>query len=121
MSGPSPEAASAPLDAATRARGRRLAIASHPAGMTFRTIFTEWVPTLALVGLGPVAARSVRIEAADAAGGRVPARLPRTDLPGATLEEDDRLVVRHREFDDDRAHQDTRPVGQETPVPPSPQ
>lgn len=52
MSGPSPDAASAPLDAATRARGRRLAIASHPAGMTFRTIFTEWVPTLALVGLG---------------------------------------------------------------------
>jgi hypothetical protein len=47
-----PEAASPPLDPATRARGRRLAIASHPAGMTFRTIFTEWVPTLALVGLG---------------------------------------------------------------------
>jgi hypothetical protein len=41
-----------PLDAATRARGRRLAVASHPAGMTFRTVFTEWLPTLALVGLG---------------------------------------------------------------------
>ena len=41
---------------ATRARGRRLAIASHPAGMTFRTVFTEWVPTLALVGLGASAA-----------------------------------------------------------------
>ena len=37
---------------ATRARGRRLAVASHPAGMTFRTVFTEWVPTLAIVGLG---------------------------------------------------------------------
>jgi hypothetical protein len=41
-----------PLDPRTRARGRRLAIASHPAGMTFRTVFTEWIPTLALVGLG---------------------------------------------------------------------
>jgi hypothetical protein len=41
-----------PLDAPTRALGRRLAIASHPAGMTFRVVFTEWVPTLALVGLG---------------------------------------------------------------------
>jgi hypothetical protein len=41
-----------PLDAATRARGRRLAVLSHPAGMTFRTVFTEWLPTLALVGLG---------------------------------------------------------------------
>jgi len=41
-----------PLDAATRARGRRLAIASHPAGMTHRTVYTEWVPVLALVGLG---------------------------------------------------------------------
>ena len=45
-------AAAPPLDAATRARGRRLAVASHPAGMTFRTVFTEWLPTLALVGLG---------------------------------------------------------------------
>jgi hypothetical protein len=47
-----PPAAAPPLDAATRARGRRLAVASHPAGMTFRTVFTEWVPTLAIVGLG---------------------------------------------------------------------
>ena len=52
MSEGRPAPASAPLDPATRARGRRLAIASHPAGMTFRTVFTEWVPTLALVGLG---------------------------------------------------------------------
>lgn len=50
-SAPAPPAAP-PLDPPTRARGRRLAIASHPAGMTFRTIFTEWLPTLALVGLG---------------------------------------------------------------------
>jgi len=41
-----------PLPAETRARGRRLAILSHPAGMTHRTVFTEWVPTLALLGLG---------------------------------------------------------------------
>ena len=47
-----PRAAPPPLEPATRARGRRLAIVSHPAGMTFRTVFTEWVPTLALVGLG---------------------------------------------------------------------
>lgn len=45
-----------PLDPQTRARGRRLAVASHPAGMTFRTVFTEWVPTLTLVGLGGNAA-----------------------------------------------------------------
>ncbi len=51
MSGGGP-GAGAPLDPGARARGRRLAIASHPAGMTFRTVFTEWVPTLALVGLG---------------------------------------------------------------------
>ena len=41
-----------PLDPATRARGRRIAITSHPAGMTHRTVFTEWLPTLALVQLG---------------------------------------------------------------------
>lgn len=41
-----------PLPAETRAQGRRLAILSHPAGMTHRTVFTEWVPTLALLGLG---------------------------------------------------------------------
>ena len=51
MSAGAPRSAG-PLDAATRARGRRLAIASHPAGMTYRTVFTEWLPTLALVQLG---------------------------------------------------------------------
>jgi predicted MFS family arabinose efflux permease len=35
-----------------RRRGRRLAVLSHPAGMTHRTIYTEQLPTLALVGLG---------------------------------------------------------------------
>lgn len=48
-----PSAGLAPeLPPETRARGRRLAIASHPAGMTHRTVYTEWVPTLALLGLG---------------------------------------------------------------------
>ncbi len=41
-----------PLDNATRARGRRLAITSHPAGMTFWTVYTEHLPTLLLVFLG---------------------------------------------------------------------
>jgi MFS family permease len=44
--------AAPPLDAATRRRGRRLAITSHPAGMTHRTVFTDQLPTLALVALG---------------------------------------------------------------------
>jgi predicted MFS family arabinose efflux permease len=35
-----------------RRRGRRLAVLSHPAGMTHRTVYTEQLPTLALVGLG---------------------------------------------------------------------
>ncbi|MFQ5666326.1 MAG: hypothetical protein ACE5I7_07820 [Candidatus Binatia bacterium] len=35
-----------------RARGRRLAILSHPAGMTHRLAFTDQLPTLALVALG---------------------------------------------------------------------
>lgn len=35
-----------------RARGRRLAILSHPAGMTHRVAFTDQLPTLALVALG---------------------------------------------------------------------
>ncbi len=43
---------SQPLSAAERARGRRLAIASHPAGMTFTMVFTQQLPTLALVHLG---------------------------------------------------------------------
>lgn len=42
----------APLSQVERARGRRLAIASHPAGMTFRMVFTQHLPTLALVALG---------------------------------------------------------------------
>jgi predicted MFS family arabinose efflux permease len=41
-----------PLAPATRARGRRLAITSHPAGMTFWTAYTEHLPTLLLVSLG---------------------------------------------------------------------
>jgi len=41
-----------PLPADGRARGRRLAIASHPAGMTFYMVFTQQLPTLALVHLG---------------------------------------------------------------------
>ncbi len=45
---PGPE----PLDGAQRARGRRLAIASHPFGMTFQMVFTEPLPTLALLALG---------------------------------------------------------------------
>jgi len=46
---PSP---SAPLTAAERALGRRLAIASHPFGMVHRMAFSEQLPTLALVALG---------------------------------------------------------------------
>src|SRR5690606_38466068 len=40
------------LSPAERRRGRRLAVLSHPAGMTHRTLYTEQLPTLALVGLG---------------------------------------------------------------------
>jgi hypothetical protein len=40
------------LDPASRRRGRRLAVASHPAAMTHRNIYTDQLPTLALVGLG---------------------------------------------------------------------
>ncbi len=43
---------SQPLSPAERARGRRLAIASHPAGMTFYMVFTQQLPWLALVHLG---------------------------------------------------------------------
>ncbi|MCH7707639.1 MAG: hypothetical protein IH884_04070, partial [Myxococcales bacterium] len=45
-------AAEAPLDDFARARGRRLAISSHPFGMTFQTVFTQPLPTLALLALG---------------------------------------------------------------------
>ncbi len=41
-----------PLDPRQRARGRILAVSSHPAGMTHRMVFTEHLPTLALVALG---------------------------------------------------------------------
>ena len=44
--------ASPPLSEIDRARGRRLAITSHPAGNTFRLVFTQHLPTLALVSLG---------------------------------------------------------------------
>ena len=47
MSAPAP-----PLEEGERARGRFLAIASHPAGNTFRHVFTQQLPTLALVALG---------------------------------------------------------------------
>jgi MFS family permease len=47
MSAPAP-----PLDARERLRGRFLAIASHPTGHTFRLLFTQNLPTLALVSLG---------------------------------------------------------------------
>jgi predicted MFS family arabinose efflux permease len=40
------------LDEQERKRGRRLAVLSHPAGMTHRNVFTDQLPTLALVGLG---------------------------------------------------------------------
>ncbi len=47
-----PRAATEPLDERSKARGRALAIASHPAGNTFRLVFTTHLPTLALVALG---------------------------------------------------------------------
>ncbi|CAG0986325.1 hypothetical protein MYXO_02148 [Myxococcaceae bacterium] len=40
------------LPAAEQARGRRLALSSHPFQMTFRRLFSEDLPTLALVSLG---------------------------------------------------------------------
>jgi hypothetical protein len=46
------ESEAAALTSAERRRGRRLAVLSHPAGMTHRAIYTEQLPTLALVGLG---------------------------------------------------------------------
>ena len=41
-----------PLDEAARRQGRRIAISSHPLGMTFSLVFTQHLPTLALVSLG---------------------------------------------------------------------
>lgn len=52
MSASAAPAAAPPLPEALRTRGRRLAIASHPAGNTFRMVFSQHLPTLALVGLG---------------------------------------------------------------------
>ena len=51
---PPPAAAAAPaaLSPADQARGRRLALVSQPLHMTFRRLFTEDLPTLALVSLG---------------------------------------------------------------------
>ncbi len=40
------------LDPITRARGRRLVVASHPLGMTHYRVFTTDLPTLVLVSLG---------------------------------------------------------------------
>lgn len=47
MTAPAP-----PLDARERRRGRILAVASHPTGFVFRRVFTENLPTLALISLG---------------------------------------------------------------------
>lgn len=47
MTAPAP-----PLSDRDRRRGRLLAIASHPTGYTFRQVFTQQLPTLALVSLG---------------------------------------------------------------------
>src|SRR5262245_16121466 len=47
MTAPAP-----PLDARERRRGRVLAVASHPTGYTFRMIFSQNLPTLALISLG---------------------------------------------------------------------
>ncbi len=52
MSDPFVATSPPPLSAAERARGRWLAFASHPFGMTFRTVFTTPLPTLALLALG---------------------------------------------------------------------
>ncbi len=52
ISTPPRVAIAAPIDPAQRRLGRRLAVLSHPAGMTHRNVFTDQLPTLALVGLG---------------------------------------------------------------------
>lgn len=52
MSEAGPDSALPPLPAHERTRGRRLAIASHPFGMTFAMVFTQPLPTLALLALG---------------------------------------------------------------------
>jgi MFS family permease len=62
MSRPGNEAPS-PLERAERRRGRRLAITSHPFGMTFQTVFPQPLPTLALLALG-ASATQVGIQSA---------------------------------------------------------
>jgi MFS family permease len=52
LAAPGSPAVSPPLPESLRTRGRRLAIASHPAGNAFRMVFSQHLPTLALVGLG---------------------------------------------------------------------
>ena len=52
MSTPDSPSIAPPLSEDLRTRGRRVAIASHPAGNTFRMVFTQHLPTLALVGIG---------------------------------------------------------------------
>ncbi len=49
---PSPHERAAPLSAEAQRTGRRLAIASHPLGMTFAMVLSQHLPTLALVALG---------------------------------------------------------------------
>ncbi len=46
------QSAADPLSEQEQLRGRRLAISSHPMGMTFSMVFTQHLPTLALVSLG---------------------------------------------------------------------
>jgi len=52
MTAPPDPTLAPPLSEAERRRGRHLAIASHPAGNTFRMVFTQHLPTLALVAIG---------------------------------------------------------------------
>jgi hypothetical protein len=47
-----PATAESGLEPALRRRGRRLALLSHPAGMMHSNVYTDQLPTLALVGLG---------------------------------------------------------------------
>ncbi|MDG2051717.1 MAG: hypothetical protein P8M78_16310 [Myxococcota bacterium] len=47
-----PDSPSLPLSEWNRRRGRRLAITSHPLSQTFSMVFTQHLPTLALVALG---------------------------------------------------------------------
>jgi len=62
-----------PLDAQSRRRGRRIAISSHPLGMTFSMAFSSHLPTLALVSLG---AGEAMVGVQSALGGASLLRLP---------------------------------------------